>query len=162
MAEERDQRFTADITSQLIAWGDRELLMQMIANLVENAMRHSPTGASITLTAMQSPNAIAVAVIDNGPGIPVDDRKRVFQRFYRLQRSRSTPGSGLGLSLVEAIAALHQVSIELIDNNPGLRVVLQFLVPDQRAPARDRLAKHPRAAEPCATKDVAPLPVEVR
>ena len=63
---------------------------------------------------------------DSGPGIPAEERTRVFQRFYRLERSRSTPGSGLGLSLVEAIAALHDVSIELTDNRPGLSVTLRF------------------------------------
>lgn len=127
MAEERQQRFTADIASGLTVWGDRELLAQMVANVIENAMKHSPTGASVDLRTIQSADAIAVAVIDSGPGIPVADRGRVFQRFYRLESSRSTPGSGLGLSLVEAIAALHQVSIELTDNDPGLRVALRFL-----------------------------------
>jgi len=138
MAEEKEQRFTADVASRLTVWGDRELLAQMFANLIENAMKHSPAGASIGLMAIRSPSAIAVTVVDSGPGIPVADRKRVFQRFYRLESSRSTPGSGLGLSLVEAIAALHQVSIELTDSGPGLRVVLRFLAPDQRTLAGDR------------------------
>ncbi len=141
MAEEREQRFRADIASRLMVWGDRELLAQMVANLIENAMKHSPVGASIGLTTFQLPSAIAVTVIDNGPGIPVADRGRVFQRFYRLESSRSTPGSGLGLSLVEAIAALHGVSIELTDNGPGLRVTLRFLAPDQRTLAGDRPVK---------------------
>ena len=141
MAEEREQRFSADIASRLMVWGDRELLAQMVANLIENAMKHSPVGASIGLTTFQLPSAIAVTVMDNGPGIPVADRGRVFQRFYRLQSSRTTPGSGLGLSLVEAIAALHGVSIELSDNGPGLCVTLRFLAPDQRTPAGDRPVK---------------------
>jgi len=127
MAEAKEQRFTADIASRLMVWGDRELLAQMFANIIENAVKHSPAGASIGLMTNRSPSAIAVTVIDSGPGIPVAYRKHVFQRFYRLESSRSTPGSGLGLSLVEAIAALHQVSIELADNSPGLRVRLRFL-----------------------------------
>jgi len=127
MAEAKEQRFTADIASRLMVWGDRELLAQMFANIIENAVKHSPAGASIGLMTNRSPSAIAVTVIDSGPGIPVAYRKHVFQRFYRLESSRSTPGSGLGLSLVEAIAALHQVSIELADNSPGLRVTLRFL-----------------------------------
>jgi signal transduction histidine kinase len=159
MADEREQRFTADVASGLMVWGDRELLTQMVANLIENAMKHSPVGASIALMTMQSSNAIAVAVIDNGPGIPVEDRKRVFQRFYRLERSRSTPGSGLGLSLVDAIATLHQVSIELTDNHPGLRVVLRFLAPDQRTLPGDPLAKHQSRGELCAAKGISPSPV---
>ena len=127
MAEAKEQRFTADIASRLMVWGDRELLAQMFANIIENAVKHSPAGASIGLMTNRSQSAIAVTVIDSGPGIPVAYRKHVFQRFYRLESSRSTPGSGLGLSLVEAIAALHQVSIELADNSPGLRVTLRFL-----------------------------------
>jgi signal transduction histidine kinase len=126
MAEVKGQPFTADIASGLTVWGDRELLTQMIANIIENAIKHSPTGASIGLETSKSPSAIAVAVNDSGPGIPAEERARVFQRFYRLERSRSAPGSGLGLTLVEAIAALHDVSIELTDNGPGLSVTLRF------------------------------------
>jgi signal transduction histidine kinase len=73
-----------------------------------------------------SPTEIKVAVTDNGPGIPADQRGNVFSRFYRLQSSRSTPGNGLGLSLVEAIARLHQVKVDLADNDPGLRLTLCF------------------------------------
>jgi signal transduction histidine kinase len=162
MAEEREQRFTADIASGLTVWGDRELLAQMVANLIENAMKHSPAGASIGVVTIQSPSAITVTVIDSGPGIPVADRERVFQPFYRLESSRSTPGSGLGLSLVEAIAALHQVSIELTDNGPGLRVVLRFLALGQRTLAGDRLAEHQKRAEPFTVKDDAPVVGRVR
>jgi signal transduction histidine kinase len=142
MAEENQQRFTADIASGLTIWGDRELLAQMVANVIENAMKHSPAGASIGLTTVQSPTAIAVTVIDSGPGIPAADRGRVFRRFYRLESSRSKPGSGLGLSLVETIAALHRVSIDLTDNSPGLRFTLRFFSSDQRTLAGDRLAQH--------------------
>jgi signal transduction histidine kinase len=158
MAEEREQRFSAEITSRLMVWGDRELLAQMIANLIENAMKHSLVGASIRLTTSQSPSAIAVVVMDSGPGIPIAERGRVFQRFYRLESSRSTPGSGLGLSLVEAIAALHGASIELTDNSPGLRVTLRFLVPDQRTLAGDRPAKQKTQGKPWAAKDRSLVP----
>jgi signal transduction histidine kinase len=147
MAEEKEQPFTADIASGLTVWGDRELLTQMIANVIENAMKHSPKGASIGLVTRESADTIAVAVNDSGPGIPSEQRARVFQRFYRLERSRSTPGNGLGLSLVEAIAALHQVAIELTDNAPGLRVTLRFHAPDERATAGDRLAR-PQPQQP--------------
>jgi signal transduction histidine kinase len=126
MAEDKGQRFTADIAAGLTVWGDRQLLAQMLANVVENAMRHSPPGAAIGLFATASANAVAIAVVDNGPGIPPAERDRVFRRFYRLESSRSTPGSGLGLSLVAAVAALHQIRIELADNDPGLRALLHF------------------------------------
>ena len=157
MAEEREQRFSAEIASRLMVWGERELLAQMIANLIENAMKHSPVGASIRLTTSQTPRAIVVAVIDNGPGIPLTDRGRVFQRFYRLESSRSTAGNGLGLSLVEAIAALHGVSIELTDNGPGLRVTLQFLAIDRRTVAGDRLVRQQTKEERWAVKDRSPV-----
>ena len=88
MADEKEQLFTADIPTGLTVWGDRELLTQMIANVVENAMKHSPIGASIALATMETPSSIAVTVADTGPGIPVEERSRVFQRFYRLERSR--------------------------------------------------------------------------
>lgn len=145
MADEKEQLFTADIPAGLTVWGDRELLTQMIANVVENAMKHSPIGASIALATMETPSSIAVAVADTGPGIPVEERSRVFQRFYRLERSRSTPGSGLGLSLVGAIAALHQIGIELTDNSPGLRFTLRFRILDQDGLGEDRLSQAPDA-----------------
>jgi len=156
MAEEKEQPFTVDIASGLTVWGDRELLTQMIANVIENAMKHSPTGASINLVTSESPGTIAVAVCDTGPGIPAEERARVFRRFYRLERSRSTPGSGLGLSLVEAIAALHQIGIELTDNGPGLRVTLRFHAPHQSTFAADRLARPQTQGEPSAVPNDVP------
>jgi signal transduction histidine kinase len=141
MAEEKEQPFTADIASGLTVRGDRELLTQMIANVIENAMKHSPRGTSISLVTSESASTLDVAVSDSGPGIPSEQRARVFQRFYRLGRSRSTPGNGLGLSLVEAVAALHQIGVELTDNAPGLRVTLRFHAPDQRTLPGDRRAR---------------------
>ncbi|KQU92124.1 histidine kinase [Mesorhizobium sp. Root102] len=107
--------------------GDRELLTQMFANLVENALRHCPSGTSITLSVTRQGERVVASVADNGPGIPVDEREKVFQRLYRLDHSRSTPGSGLGLSLVRAIADLHGASITLDDCRPGLAVAVSFL-----------------------------------
>jgi signal transduction histidine kinase len=98
----------------------------MLANIIENAMKHSPPGAHIGLAAIASATEIKVVVSDSGPGIPSEERSNVFKRFYRVESSRSTPGSGLGLSLVQAIARLQQVSIDLCDNNPGLQVILGF------------------------------------
>jgi len=147
MAEGKEQRFTADVASELRVWGDRELLTQMIANIIENAMKHSPMGESIGLVATGLPGAMVVVVSDSGPGIPAEERGRVFRRFYRLERSRSTPGSGLGLSLVEAIAALHQVGIQLTDNRPGLRVTLRFHSPDLPAFAGDHRPEQRTQAE---------------
>lgn len=112
-------------TAELIH-GDRELLTQMFANLVENALRHCPSGTSIKLSVTRQGERVVASVADNGPGIPPDEREKVFQRLYRLDHSRSTPGSGLGLSLVRAIAELHGASITLDDCRPGLAVVVSF------------------------------------
>lgn len=106
--------------------GDRELLTQMFANLVENALRHCPPGTSIKLSVTRQGERVVASVADNGPGIPPEEREKVFQRLYRLDHSRSTPGSGLGLSLVRAIADLHGASITLDDCRPGLAVVVGF------------------------------------
>jgi signal transduction histidine kinase len=106
--------------------GDRELLTQMFANLVENALRHCPPGTTIRLSVARQGERVLASVADNGPGIPPDERERVFQRLYRLDHSRSTPGSGLGLSLVRAIADLHGASVALDDCRPGLAVVVGF------------------------------------
>ncbi|MER9140584.1 HAMP domain-containing histidine kinase [Mesorhizobium sp. M0830] len=108
--------------------GDRELLTQMFANLVENALRHCPSRTSIKLSVTRQGDHVVASVADNGPGIPADEREKVFQRLYRLDHSRSTPGSGLGLSLVRAIADLHGASIALGDCRPGLEVAVNFPV----------------------------------
>jgi signal transduction histidine kinase len=126
MADEKGQHFAIDVAPGLIVWGDRELLAQMVANVVENAMKHSPEGAAIGLTAAVRTAGIEIVVADNGPGIPEAERDRVFTRFYRLESSRSTSGSGLGLSLVQAIAAQHRATIDLSDNRPGLRFRIRF------------------------------------
>ncbi|MBZ9892683.1 HAMP domain-containing histidine kinase [Mesorhizobium sp. BR1-1-3] len=106
--------------------GDRELLTQMFANLVENALRHCPSGTTIKLSVARQGERVVAGVADNGPGIPAAEREKVFQRLYRLDHSRSTSGSGLGLSLVRAIADLHGASITLEDCRPGLAVVVRF------------------------------------
>ncbi|MBV9990319.1 MAG: HAMP domain-containing protein [Alphaproteobacteria bacterium] len=126
VAEENLQRLTGDIAPGLSVVGDRELLPQLVSNLVENAIRHCPAGSGISLEARRGAQGIEVAVADDGPGIPAEMRAKVFQRFFRLERSRTTEGTGLGLSLVAAIAALHRARVELSDNRPGLRVCIVF------------------------------------
>ena len=126
LAEEKTQTLASDIAAGLRTRGDRELLTQLLANLVQNAIRHTPARSRIDVTAAEREGAIEVTVADNGPGIPDAERAKVFRRFYRLEASRSTPGNGLGLSLVAAIAGLHGIAIELADNAPGLRVRLRI------------------------------------
>ncbi|WP_096787392.1 ATP-binding protein [Rhodobacter sp. CZR27] len=108
--------------------GDRDLLAQAIANLVENAFRHCPPPARIALAVRREGAEAVLTVTDNGPGIPEAERAAVFRRFYRLERSRNTEGSGLGLSLVAAVLRLHGGRVELADAEPGLRVTLHLPV----------------------------------
>jgi len=128
VAEDAGDKLTyaADVASTANVRGDPELLVQLFANLVENAIRHCPSGTRIGLRLSSSAGICAVAVSDTGPGIPAAERENVFRRLYRLERARSTDGSGLGLSLVSAIAELHGAKIVLADNGPGLRVEVSF------------------------------------
>ena len=106
--------------------GDAQLLMQLITNLLDNAAAHTPSGTEITLSCMMVEGAAKLVVADNGPGISDSERKNVLRRFYRCEQSRSTEGSGLGLSLVAAIADLHDATLTLAANTPGLRVEVAF------------------------------------
>jgi signal transduction histidine kinase len=126
MAEEKEQSIIEKIDDGLTIRGDRELLLQLFANVLENAVRHSPSRALIEVGARRLVDGTVVSVCDNGPGIPEEMRTKVFQRFFRLEPSRTTPGSGLGLSLVKAIASLHNISVELFSNEPGLIVQVKF------------------------------------
>ena len=102
--------------------GDRDLLFQAVANLADNAIKYSPPNGTIELQSADS----TITVSDNGPGIPNEMREVVFRRFFRAEAARNTPGSGLGLSLVKAVAQLHGGSIRLKNNRPGLRAILKF------------------------------------
>ncbi|MGD8957411.1 MAG: ATP-binding protein [Chromatiaceae bacterium] len=106
--------------------GDRDLLFQAVTNLLDNAIKYTPDGGEIRLGLTCAGTSIELTVSDNGPGIPAAERDKVLQRFYRLEHSRSSPGSGLGLSLVAAVAQRHRAALQLDDNVPGLRAKLQF------------------------------------
>ncbi len=127
VAAERDQSLTLEVRELVPPIdGDRDLLFQAVANLVDNAIKYTPTGGHIVLGLKRTGEAVDLWVADTGPGIPADQRERVFDRFHRLESSRSTPGSGLGLSLVRAVARLHGASIRLTDNAPGLRIAMRL------------------------------------
>ena len=126
MGEDSGQRLKTVVEQVSLIHGDRELLTQMVANLIENSIRHCPTGADITIALGQEAGTPVLCISDTGPGIPASEREKVFRRFYRLEASRTTPGSGLGLALVKAVADLHGASAELSDNNPGLRCTVRF------------------------------------
>ena len=119
-----DRTLTASIMPGLVLLGDRELLAQGAINLLDNAQRHTPAGTAIAIEVTMNGNSIALTVADNGSGVPAADRALITRRFARLEASRTTPGHGLGLNLVVAIAAAHGGSLAIEDNHPGLRVTL--------------------------------------
>ncbi|HEY1710374.1 MAG TPA: HAMP domain-containing sensor histidine kinase [Rhizomicrobium sp.] len=129
VAEEKGQSVQSAIAPALSLDADRELLPQIFSNLIENAIRHSPPGARICVGAAAAAEGITVTISDDGPGVPADFREKVFQRFFRMERSRTTEGTGLGLSMAAAIATLHHARIDLSDNTPGLRVRVTFPPP---------------------------------
>jgi signal transduction histidine kinase len=106
--------------------GVRQLLFQALSNLLENAMKYAPPGSKVVIAANPVGAGAAISVADTGPGVPAEMREKVLQRYVRLDEARSTPGSGLGLSLVAAVAKLHGARLELGDNNPGLVVTIEF------------------------------------
>ena len=126
-AEEQGRRLTGVAAGGIVVPGDRELLTQMLVNLVENALRHTPEGTSVRVEACGGEGrGASLVVADCGPGVPEAERSRVLQRFYRGEASRTTPGNGLGLSLVGAVAELHGATLSLQDARPGLRAVVSF------------------------------------
>ena len=130
VAEDAGQSLAAGSLASPLVNGDPELLTQLFANLIENAIQHCPRGTAIRCSSLASPSRVGITVSDTGPGIPVSERENVQRRLYRLEKSRTTPGSGLGLSLVRAIADLHQAELILRDTDAlhgrGLTVEINF------------------------------------
>lgn len=125
VAEDHGHILGCGIDEGVCIRGDSELLTQMFVNLVENSIHHTPAGSRIHI-GLQCQQKVALATVaDTGPGIAVEERDKVFRRFYRGAAARSAPGNGLGLALVAAIANLHQAKIQLTDNAPGLRVTIE-------------------------------------
>jgi signal transduction histidine kinase len=137
VAEEAGFGLDVEVAAAPAVLGDRQLIGQAIGNLIDNAMKYGRTGgaaASRILLRIESGGEARIIVADHGPGIPPADRERALKRFVRLEASRSAPGSGLGLSLVAAVARLHGGSLKLEDNRPGLRVIIALpLAPAQNA-----------------------------
>ena len=126
VAEERQQHLALSVSSAPPVYGDRDLLFQAFANLLDNAIKYTPPQGQIAVSLCIRQGRTWVTFVDSGPGIPDREREPVFRRFYRLEASRGLPGNGLGLSLVAAVAKLHDIHLELEDNAPGLRVVIAF------------------------------------
>lgn len=120
LAETKGLTFSSHIGDVQNITADRDLIFQAVANLTDNAIKYTPAGGSVTLHAAGN----TITVSDSGPGVPEDAREDVFRRFHRLEESRNAPGSGLGLSLVRAVAQLHDGDVRLEENRPGLKAVL--------------------------------------
>ncbi|MBR0551760.1 sensor histidine kinase [Stakelama marina] len=131
LAEDSGRTLTVRIDTMATIDGDRDLLAQALVNLIENALRHTPTGSTIEIGVRREAGRPVLFVADDGPGIPAHERARVVQRFVRLEASRSTPGNGLGLSLAAAIAAAHRADLRLSDREPGLEAAILF--PEEKA-----------------------------
>jgi signal transduction histidine kinase len=125
-AEQDGTRLTVVGEREVLVTGDRDLIFDAIANLVDNAIKHGRPGGQVVVANEIIEGRPVVSIADDGSGIPVDQYEHVFKRFYRLEHSRYTPGNGLGLSLVAAVARLHGVRIEMLDNSPGLKVEFWF------------------------------------
>lgn len=126
LAAERDQRIAIILNEPVRLEGDRQLLSQMLVNLLENAVCHTPPGADVRLSLERGSGGIRLAIADNGPGIPVEQRALVMRRFGRADASRNGGGYGLGLPLADAIVRLHRGKLTLEDAGPGLRIVMTF------------------------------------
>ncbi len=127
LAEERNVSLALLPGTDLIIEGNRSLVAQALANLVDNAIKYTPAGGKVRIRAVNTSAGVELSVADSGPGIPAVDRQRVTERFVRLEASRSSPGTGLGLSLVVAVAHFHNAEFLLEDNVPaGLKAVLRF------------------------------------
>jgi signal transduction histidine kinase len=125
-AEEKGVRLGVVADQPVLVTGDRDLLFDAVSNLIDNAIKHGRDAGQITVEVAQDNGGAVISIADDGPGIPVEESQQVFKRFYRLERSRRTPGNGLGLSLVAAVARLHGARIEMADNAPGLKFRLLF------------------------------------
>ena len=126
-AEDGGRTLVPAITPAVTIQGDQELLTQALANLVENSLRHTPPGTRVTVSVHPDHGAgCSMAIEDDGPGARPEDIPHLTDRFYRAERSRTTPGNGLGLSLVSAVADLHEATLTIEDCHPGLRVRLSF------------------------------------
>jgi signal transduction histidine kinase len=126
LADEKSIILSCDAPGINAVSGDRNLIFQALTNLLDNAIKYTPQGGAVAITVEKTTEDVTLTVSDSGAGIPEDMREKVLQRLFRLDKSRSEPGAGLGLSLVKAIALRHKAMLLLEDNDPGLRVKLVF------------------------------------
>jgi signal transduction histidine kinase len=145
-ADERQIELVCTVRASVEVFGDRELLAQALTNLLDNAVKYTPTGGRIDVTLERTEDVARVRVADSGPGVPLADRERVLQRFTRLDQARSQPGNGLGLALVNAVTTQHHGRLSLGDNSPGLVVTVEIPALLRSVPPRALAAPLTRVA----------------
>lgn len=149
LAEDKYQAFIQDLDEQVVVEGDRDLLFQMVSNLIDNAIKYTPERGEIKVRVFGNNGLAIFEVADSGIGVPDSEKDHVFQRFYRVAKSRSLPGNGLGLSLVSAVAEIHQARIELSDHHPGAEypgLSVQVQLPRYEAGRDKRIRSVPAAS----------------
>jgi signal transduction histidine kinase len=124
--EDQNKALTVGAEAASVIDGDKALLTQMLSNLIENIIAHTPRGTIAKITTSKSTSSVHLQVSDNGPGVSADETTKISRRFYRTERSRNTPGNGLGLSLVKAIAELHAAEMNIQNLAPGLGITFRF------------------------------------
>ena len=158
-AELRGIDLTFRSPGPVTVWADPVLLAQALSNLIDNALKYAPQNGSIEITVTRRDEAVAqVSVADNGPGIDEAEKPKVVERFYRGDASRGTPGVGLGLSLVQAVAKLHGGPLELRNRAPGLEVVLTLATDVSGASPREPAPANSIASEAAVSPGLATLP----
>lgn len=134
LAEDKGVDLRLTPSSKVTCQGDRDLLFQVVANLIDNAVKFTPSGGAVMCSCSEVPDGVQLIVEDSGPGIDSEDRDRALERFSRLDQSRSQPGHGLGLPLAKAIIDRHGGTLSLESAGPGLRVLVNLpLAPEGAA-----------------------------
>ncbi len=141
VAEEEGTMFYTRVSARPMYYCNPLLIGQALTNLLDNAIKYTPKPGLVSLSVEGNDDQFCIIIADNGPGIPAEQRERVFERFVRLETERHTPGNGLGLSMVKAVVRIHDASLELSDNSPGLRVILRFHRQPLSARKKTRSAK---------------------
>jgi signal transduction histidine kinase len=126
LAEEKNISINVSYAEASSIMGDRDLLFQLFANVLDNAIKFSPPEGTISIATIDKGKKLQITIADQGIGIPKTESEKVFNRFYRTEKSRNTLGNGLGLSLVKAIVEVHSGSATLHNNNPGLKIAITF------------------------------------
>ena len=146
LIEERQQNLNVDIDQKITVMADRDMLFQALANLIDNAIKYTPEKGHISISLVSDATGDFIIIDDDGPGIPLEEHDNVVQRFYRIDESRTTPGSGLGLALVSAVLKVHAIDLSFENNNPGLRVKLKMPTSRPQLKARKRKARLTKAS----------------